>query len=232
LKPLRICYIVKLRSGGLWGGDKRGLGPTTKISECIHVTGVKTFCIPPTYVKGLIRTMLEEIWDHLKRVKIVSDGLVEELLGPLTPFGGQVSSIPCNTIIGPLYPIKTVEDAKKLSEMSPLEYISQGYSLHTPDTYEEPHIRIDDTSGRAAQGALFTEVRVQPSTLFYGEIIHYSSNKEKMLEGARALLISIALMRYRYIGRRVSADIKFVCLEPEDLLHDNIISQVYSRLGV
>jgi len=232
MKRLRICYAVKLRSGGLWGSDKRGLGPVLKTSECVHPGGMSVPCVPATYVKGLIRSALEEVWSNLVRLGIVGKITMESLLGPLTPFGGSASATPCNTIVGPLYPVSSLSDVRRLAEAGSLKYVFLGEALRAPELYEEPHVRIDRASGRVATGALFTEIRVNPSTLLYGEVIHWTDDDGKLVEAARALLVAISMMRYRYIGRKTSADVALACLEPSELTSDGVVSQIYSRLGL
>lgn len=181
-------------------------------------------------MKGVLRRVLEEIADHLERLGIARRSVIEKIFGPLTPMTGEASPAPCRSIFGPLYPIENLEIASKLAQLGSLEYLYQGDYIASPRAYVEPHVRIDDVSGRVATGAFFKELRVFPRTTFYGEIVHYAEDRNQLVESARALLVAIASLRYRYVGRKTLADSYVVSIEPPDLLNDPLINYVLTIL--
>ena len=240
---VRVSYVLKLRTGGLWGSGQRLLGADIVTATCRHASGSLTLCVPAPYVKGLLRRSLEELIDHLTRLGILGRGVLDELFGPLTPFSESASSRPPNTVVAPLYPAKGIEAIRKLAEGDDLEYLIKGEGLVLPKlrdelhgmTYVEPHVRIDDRSGRAAEGALFQELRVVPEAMFYGEVIHYlrgGSGRDHAIEIARALVLAVASLNSRYVGRRTVATVYVVGVKPENLREDEVIREVLSEASL
>ncbi|MEM0338066.1 MAG: hypothetical protein QW284_00020 [Ignisphaera sp.] len=226
---LRICYLLKLEGGGLWGSGKGLLEANVVTTACRHARGGEVLCIPHTYIKGVLRRAAEEVFDHLTRVGIVqSRDIILKVFGPLTPFSDKVAVVPSPTMFGPLYPVKDVESAKALANDEPMAYLFKDSTLLSPSTYIEPHVRLDDRCARAAKGALFKELRVAPATLFYGEIMYESADFSELTDVARLLTIAIAMLRYKYVGRRSSAKSYILKIEPPDIAEDENVKYVLS----
>lgn len=227
MEPLRICYALKLIGGGLWGSARHTLEADIPTIVCRHASGLELPCIPPTYMKGLLRRTLEEVVHKLVELGIVSSrDIVTKLFGPLTPMGEAAEALPSNTVIAPLYPIKSAEDARRLANLEPLSYLRSSEHLAAPSTYREPHVRLDDRRHSAAAGALYHELRVVPHTLFYGEVLHYPQSESEALDAARALLISLSLLNYRYVGRTTPARIAVIRVEPAKIAEDQLVAHV------
>lgn len=207
----RICYVLILTSGGLWGSGQGGVEADFSPVLCTHSSGVEIPCIPNTYIKGLLRRSLEDVIEHLHRVGIVdSICIVEELFGPLTVVSGKTKVVPSDIVIAPLYPVKDFSAAEVFSKLEPLSYlnpdiISSKSGLLEPRLYVEPHIRIDDRSGTTSVGSLYKELRIIPDTIFYGEIVIYSENESKAVSILRTLAIAIGFLKTRCVGRKTYA---------------------------
>jgi len=230
---LRICYLLKLESGGMWGAGKAVLEANIATTICKHPKGYEIPCIPSTYIKGVLRRSAEEIITHLVRVNIVGEAnIVEKVFGPLTPFEGVAKPIPVNTFFGPLYPVRDVDTAKRLAGGGEFMYLADSDSLAMPSMYVEPHVRLDDRCGRASLGALFKELRVSPETLFYGEILYVADNEKELVDAARLLTIAVARLNYRYVGRRTAAKSQILCVEPSNAAKDEVVEYVLKVHGL
>ena len=233
MSHIRICYVLKLKTGGLWGSGKGLLEADNVTSLCRHASGLEVPCIPATYVKGLLRRSSEEVIHLLQKLDIVKDlHILEEVYGPLTPFGDEASPRPCNTYFAPLYPVRSLEQAARLARDRPLAYLHRDDVLHAPQLYGEPHVRIDDRSARASVGGLYRELRVVPGTLFYGEILHYPSNVSLSVPAARILVIAVSMLGYRYAGRKTIVAPRIISVEPKQLEKDPILRIVLEAKGL
>lgn len=231
---LRICYTLKLLSGGLWGSVSRGLEADIVTSSCRHASGEDIPCIHSTYIKGLLRRSLEYIEDHLYKFGVIGViNIVKEIFGPLTPFEDEAQGVASNIVIAPLFPMKNESSAIEICRDKPLSYLSRIDVIAKPELYIEPHIRIDDRVGTVSIGGLYSELKVVPQTLFYGEIIFYTDSEDKALEVARALSIAIASLRTQYAGRRTVVQPKILSITYRgiNMAKDDIVGMVIDLLN-
>lgn len=231
---VRICYVLELIVGGLWGSGQGGLEADVTTTTCKHGSGKDALCIPHTYIKGLLRRVLEEIEDHLYRLKIVNrNNIVDRIFGPLTLIKGEVQGVPSRIIIPPLFPVKGLNIASELAIGPPLTYLFRGDILADVELYVEPHVRIDDVLETATIGALYKELKVTPKTLFYGEVLFYTEDENEACDVLRALSIAIAALRLHYAGRRsvVQPKILSVTYNNKDMSSDNIVNFIMNLLS-
>lgn len=224
----RICYILKLASGGLWGSGLGGIEADVVSTTCRHGTGENVLCIPHTYVKGLLRRALEDVEVYLDRFGIIEGkGIVNEIFGPLTPFEDNVQGTPKNIVLAPLFPIRDESLAIELARGLPLSYLTRGDVIAKGELYVEPHVRIDDRVESATIGGLYSELKATPKTIFYGEILFYTDSDVEARKVLRALSIAIASLRLRYAGRKTVVQPKILLVTYRGTnMADDVISFV------
>ena len=226
----RICYILRLRSGGLLGSTKRYLEADVATIEQRY--GDKTVpCIPSTYMKGLVRRTLEALEDLLIRANIIAESITHDLFGAMLGIDKiniSPTVIPSKITFGSALPVADISVAKKFSQSEPLSYMCSNEILSEDISYYvEPHVRICDPTSSVSEGGLFHEYKLAPRQLFYGEILIHEKNEERLKEFCRAILISLMFLNYLYVGRSTTtADVVILSVAPPSLLQDAIISQI------
>jgi len=231
----RICYLFRLRSGGLWGSGRRYLEADVVTVEQKYGDKIVP-CIPHTYVKGLIRRTLERLEPLLIKAGIISRTITRDLFGFMPSIErsdySKPSVLPSKIICGPALPIPNVSVAEELSKLEPMNYISSKHILDKDSIayYVEPHVRILDSSHRVSIGGLFHEYKVAPLQIFYGEILVYEQERALLIEYCRAILVSLVYLNYLYVGRATTtADVAIINIKPNDLIQDPVISQIFNE---
>jgi len=189
-------------------------------------------CIRGQYVKGLLRRWCERLAPLLLgKYLIKSKDIVSKVFGPsVLSSDGEVrpTSIPSRIYVGDAYPVKSIESAEELFKEGAFTYLmdSSGRVVKV-STELVTRVRIDDVSGKAAEGALYHEVRVPLGVLLYFELVAKDLSSDEILDLARLLLLSLTQLNISSPGRSGTvASVKIVGLEPEDLLQDHVVKEV------
>lgn len=224
----RIGYVIKLLSGGLWGEGRASLEADLTSARC-RVGGRELPCIPPPYIKGLLRRSAE----RLSAFRIIDRQQLESLFGPATYLPLSTSPptyIPSGLIIGPAIPAdltKLKHILEGAGRMLAFEYLEKDVYASHVDIYIEPHVRLSDRRNAVAFGALFTEERILADS-FYGEIVYTfqsSGGIEGGIEYLRLLILSLINLNYMYIGRRTPGEVRIASIDVEP---DKIANQIMS----
>lgn len=221
---IRLGVIMRVASPALWGGPHREITLGLGLSLCRHPrTGDYLACVKGQYIKGLLRGWCERLEDLLRSHGVISSqGLTDEVFGG----GRSPSAIPSPIIVADAYPITEEMQASELFRKGELSYLRD---VKPPGVLlgMVPRVRIDDVSNRAAEEALFHEIRVAPDTLLYFEVVVRGVSEEKLADLARLLLISLKQLNYSYIGRTGSlGEVRVIGVEPDSLLDDEIVRLV------
>ncbi|HDD26292.1 MAG TPA: hypothetical protein ENF75_04295 [Acidilobales archaeon] len=228
---MRIGYVVKLLIPGLWGIGKRGFEADVLTSKCL-VGDKEVPCIPSTAMKGVLRKAANQISKLLNRVGVISDtNYVNRLFG---------SEGWCYTPITltDLVPIESMDIAKKAFEQG-YHILIEGLGLKKPDVSTITHTRIDDASLTVSKEALYSEERVVPETLMYGEIMVNERLLREVLRVNQGLTNCIKLLlfalndlKYRYVGRKSIIDVAIIGIKPmyDFISKDPHISSILNKI--
>lgn len=228
---------------GLWGAGRESFRADV-VTFTLRAGGVDVPVIPGSYVKGLIRG-----WAYRLLPLLVEKGIVSAAVPQ-----GCTSSATCGECIvckafgyqgGPpsplsatnFYPVKR-DALERAAELMPDDLI-----LEMPDAVAEarpavtyvPHVRIEDSSGKAAEGGLFFCEAVAPGSVFYG-CIRLNEGALESLGGSvvaacRLILLSLAQLNFSYAGRRSRIAVKVLRHDLGQASGDEVCRKVVAHLG-
>jgi len=166
--------------------------------------GEKTFLIPGSTIKGILRTSLIRIAWLLGH---------ENISNSINP-----ESITGNDIVVNLF-------GKPHSKLPSKIYVDG--ALIKTSTEKLTHVRIDDRTGTAEKEALFSVEYLPIGEKIVTSIIARNLN----LQEARALLATILNLRYERIGKAGIVDVRIIEAEGlDEYLQDPVVDLIYNSL--
>lgn len=224
-------FAVKLVSGGLWGSGKRLFEADIATTTCRHPgTGMDVPCIPATYVKGLLRTCAERVEHHMERLDLIDAGDVERLFGPPAGHPGAGQDRPSRLSVAHAFPVKG-DALDRLMGGRIFSYLLDKDCLDIPELYIEQHVRIDDEAGVAAKQYLFSEQRVPPGTVMYGELAFWADDDATLKRFSRLLAAAFAQWNYSYVGRLTAGRLIRLQLKPAEPFAKKIVETLFGGEG-
>jgi len=230
---LRLGTLLCIEGLAHWGSTYRETTLGSGISMCKHA-GLNEYlpCIRGQYVKGLLRRWCERLAPLLLGRNIIKTrDIVSKIFGPsvLSNYDKvRPTSLPSRIYVGDAYPVKSAKHAEELFKEGVFAYLIDNDSrIIKVGTELVTRVRIDDVSGRAAEGALYHEVKVPLGALLYFELIVKDLSNDELIDLARLLLLSLTQLNISSPGRSGTvASVKVVGLEPENLLQDDVIKEI------
>ena len=230
---LRLGTLLCIEGLAHWGSAYREPTLGSGISMCKHARlNEYLVCIRGQYIKGLLRRWCERLAPLLlSRNLIKTKEIISKVFGPSVLSSvneAEPTSLPSRTYVGDAYPVKGVKHAKELFKKGVFAYLMDNSDrIVKVSTRLVTRIRIDDVSGKAAEGALYHEVKVPLGIPFYFELVVKDLSNDELLDLARLLLLSLTQLNISSPGRSGTvASVKVVGLKPEDLLQDNVVKEI------
>ena len=212
---MRLKVLLRSQGFGLWGAGKGGFRADVETYKVRTTEGVEVVAIPGAYVKGLLRGWAYRLAPLLREKGLISgpvrhDCFVGDTCGSCIvcrvfgASGGRLAPLSATTF----YPVKP-DRVAEASRLSPDDLLSKPDLLYLPRTSYLPHVKIEDSSAKAATGGLFHDEVVPPNVQFYGEV----ALNEALLEEVEAkdaclvVLLALSQLRLSYAGRRSMVDV-------------------------
>ena len=220
---MRLKVLLRLRGFGLWGAGRGGFRADVETYKVRAADGMEVVAIPGAYIKGLLRGWAYRLAPLLREKGLISghvnpDCFVGDTCGDCVvcrvfgASGGRPAPLSATTF----YPVKA-DRVAEASKLSPDELLFKPDLLYPPRVSYLPHVKIEDSSARAATGGLFRDEVVPPNVQFYGEVVL----DEALLEGVKPedacliVLLALSQLRFSYAGRRSVLDVAL--LEDSDV---------------
>lgn len=228
-----IKFLCKIETPSSWGSQGRGLEGVISVARCSEAKGYEYPCVPPTYIKGILRRKAYLLLKHLVKLNLISLDTYVKLFGPTTIesrvnalnwFGSEPSCIRVSQGI-----IVDRETAEEITKKWP-SVDSIVKSDVSSATVVEPHIRIRDEVGSVAVGALYSEERVKHGYYVYWEVEVVCKDIE--CQALALLLYSSLLLRYTGGGRGYTVLKPCINVEPHGVCDErlgNVLKLVRER---
>ena len=219
---ISLKVVLEVKGLGLWGAGKETFeADTTTFRTKLParaLSGRRCVVIPGAYVKGLIRG-----WAYRVALLLASKGLITTCTGGLNKCWiketcgecivcrvfGSLGGTPSPLEVTNFYAVKP-DRVKEVAELGLEDALEREDLWEDAQVLVLTHVRIDDKSGKAAEGGLYEVEAVQPGATFYGEIRLYEellgslegAPQVKVKEACRLILASLAQLNFSYAGRR------------------------------